>query len=157
MKNMKPRGLFVAIMILTASVFTSQQVIAQSNSLDNKKQPVQNTQKQEAVKSENRNVNSQTISSKPTLNERDQQKMSNASKQAADKNAVETREHTIIDHPGYPKYEMSGDVKADELRYQEAKTKWIRENPEAYQKLLNKDPKVKEEEVRKYRKTPDSK
>lgn len=157
MRKVNFKGLFVSALILSASCFMSQDAFSQSTTTERTKQPASSIQKTDDSKATKSNPNDRTLSTTPALTDREREKMSNANKYGAEKGAVEKRDITIIDLPGYPKYEMTGDAKADELRYQEAKAKWIRENPEAYQKLLNKNPKVKEEEVRKYRKTPQSK
>lgn len=156
MKKVNLNGFIVSALILSASCFISQDAFSQSTATERVKQPTSSFQKSDNNKATKSNPNDRTLSTTPAMTEREQEKISRANKHGAEKGVVEKREMTLIDLPGFPKYEITGDAKADELRYQEAKAKWIRENPEAYQKLLNKDPKVKEEEVRKYRKNPQS-
>ncbi len=43
---------------------------------------------------------------------------------------------TYITSMGFPKYERSGDKEMDDINYRIAKDKWINENPEEYDKLL---------------------
>lgn len=47
-----------------------------------------------------------------------------------------TREITILNLPGYPKFVATGNPDLDEKNYQLAKAKWINENPDLYQKHL---------------------
>jgi hypothetical protein len=47
-----------------------------------------------------------------------------------------TREVTILDLPGYPKYVATGDPSRDEKVYQEAKAKWIDENSALYKSYV---------------------
>jgi hypothetical protein len=51
----------------------------------------------------------------------------------------QTRVHTIIDLPGYPAYTTTGNPKADEKSYQQAKAAWIKDNPELYKNYLRKE------------------
>ena len=46
------------------------------------------------------------------------------------------RQITIIDLPGYPKYVHTGNADLDEKNYQQNKSKWMQENPAAYEKYL---------------------
>lgn len=50
--------------------------------------------------------------------------------------AGKAREITILDLPGYPKYIVTGDPVQDEKNYQIAKSKWMSENQEAYEKYV---------------------
>jgi len=47
-----------------------------------------------------------------------------------------TREVTILDLPGYPKYVATGNPSLDEKVYQEAKAKWIDENSAIYKEYV---------------------
>ncbi len=49
-----------------------------------------------------------------------------------------TREIEVLDLPGFPKYIITGDTKADEKNYQAAKAKWMDENPEVYKESVDK-------------------
>ncbi|MCB0820811.1 MAG: hypothetical protein KDC13_09320 [Bacteroidetes bacterium] len=50
--------------------------------------------------------------------------------------AGKAREITILDLPGYPKYIVTGDPVQDEKNYQIAKSKWMSENQETYEKYV---------------------
>jgi hypothetical protein len=52
------------------------------------------------------------------------------------KSSNSTREVTILDLPGYPKYVASGNPSIDEKVYQEAKAKWMDENPAIYKQYV---------------------
>jgi hypothetical protein len=50
--------------------------------------------------------------------------------------SANSREVTILDLPGYPKYIATGDPAHDEKVYQAAKAKWIDENPALYKSYV---------------------
>lgn len=58
------------------------------------------------------------------------------SNEAQEKSTTSIRQTTIIDLPGYPKYVRTGNDDLDEKNYQQNKTKWIQENPAAFEKYL---------------------
>lgn len=163
MKKSDFKGLLAIAVILSVSFFFSSNLSAQ-NGTDTKTEktnppktnPTTNVKKAGDVKT-NTSQGSATLNTQPVLSAKDQEKLSRAAKQDAEKGNTPQREITVVDYPGYPKYTVTGNAKQDELNYQEAKMKWIRENPEEYKKLLNKNPEVKAEEIKKYRKTPQTK
>jgi hypothetical protein len=166
---------FVALLMMNPTVDAQSATSGNSqNSVKSKDQKVNaDVNKQGEVKS-NSNTNSNTsISNKPTLSEREQEKAKRANQQNSNKPAMSevekekmiragrleadpkqkrSKEITIVDYPGYPKYIETGDADLDSRNYQKAKMKWIKENPKAYEEILNKDAKLKEEESRNHRK-----
>jgi hypothetical protein len=46
------------------------------------------------------------------------------------------REISFTDIPGYPKFIATGNSELDNKNYQKAKTKWMDQNPDAYQKYV---------------------
>ena len=97
-------------------------------------------------------ANKLNAKNKPTISETEREKMIRAGKIDADKKQARSKEITIVDYPGYPKYVETGNADLDSRNYQKAKMKWIKENPKAYEEILNKDAMIKQEESRNYRK-----
>lgn len=74
-----------------------------------------------------------SAASKKRLDEKNAGVAPTAKKQKA---VAGQREITIVNLPGYPKFIATGNPALDEKNYQEAKAKWMEENPELYQKHL---------------------
>jgi hypothetical protein len=80
---------------------------------------------------------STNVSSKPVPREKGNVGSENGSFSRSSKSS--SREIELVDLPGFPKYVITGDTRADEKSYQAAKAKWMDENPELYKEYIQKN------------------